>query len=232
VIDILYLAKGRSEFTEASAGALLSNTDWGSVKSVHVYFDGGSRNEPGARFVLKSPSETYFFYEPFGGPVAVMNDFLRNGGSPIFAKIDNDVIVPPGWLERCLDVMEAHPELGLLGIEPPSSTVRLDLSRRHGTYAEADSIGGVGLMRRSAFAGRDPMRPHSTYGGFTDWQLAHPEVKKGWICPPLNVFLLDRLPMEPWAGLSRKYIAGGEQRPWANYGPEDSALWDWWAPSA
>jgi hypothetical protein len=72
------------------------------------------------------------------------------------------------------------------------------------------------------------MVPHGTYGGFTDWQLLHKEVRKGWILPPLKVFLLDRLPMEPWASLSRKYIAAGDQRPWANYKPADAHLWSWW----
>ena len=36
---------------------------------------------------------------------------------------------------------------------------------------------------------------------------------------PLKVFLLDRLPGEPWASLSRKYIAKGWQRAWSGYDP-------------
>ena len=91
-------------------------------------------------------------------------------------------------------------------------------------------------MRTSAWTNRDTamtthdvMVQHSTYGGFTDWQLAHPELVKGWIVPPLKLFLLDRLPIEPWASLSKKYEAAGEQRFWTRY-PLDAAsqLWDWW----
>lgn len=103
-----------------------------------------------------------------------------------------------------------------------------DISAKNPAYAQCDAIGGVGLMRRSAF-GKQRMKPHSTYGGFTDWQIAHPEVTKGWIVPPLKLFLLDRLPLEPWASLSKRYIEEGLQRPWTNYEPKDAdALWSWW----
>ncbi len=190
---------------------------------------------------------------PFGGPVAAMLDFISYSDvSALFAKIDNDVILPPGWLDACLGVMEAHPELDLLGIEPPGSrtpapwatereiapeiarapgSTAITLGHTHG-YVHCDAIGGIGLMRTAAFCARAQMRPHGPngVGGFTDWQLQHKDMRKGWIVPPLNVFLLDRLPMEPWASLSREYIAKGWQRPWTNYRPEDSALWAWWAP--
>ena len=73
------------------------------------------------------------------------------------------------------------------------------------------------------------MKPHSTYGGWTDWQIQHTEIIKGWLCPPIKLFLLDRLPMEPWASLSKRYIAEGQQRPWSLYDQKDAAqLWQWW----
>ena len=234
MIDILYLAKGRPEFTRASTLALYYNTpaalyDWVAVP-------------------------------PADSPVGVMQNYLSHTGRDIFAKIDNDTIVPPGWLEQCLAVMEAHPELDLLGIEPPRSRtpnpangrkapipeddvtkLRRDLQARAEEYqgyaceiqkqvgyAACDSVGGIGLFRRRAFYRFPDLKAHSTYGGFTDWQLRHPEITKGWIVPPLKLFLLDRLPVEPWASLSKRYIAEGAQRAWTAYRPEDHELWDWW----
>lgn len=216
MIDILFPTYERREFAVASLRALRANTD------LRQY-----------RLVPHSGNAA--------GPVEIMNQYLAEPGSEIFAKIDNDVIVPPGWLEAGLAVMEAHPELGLLGIEPPASRtsapwaggIRIpapELVGVHDGYAPCEAIGGIGLMRRSAFAGRGALRPHSTYGGFTDWQMAHPEVTKGWIVPPLNVFLLDRLPIEPWVSLSKYYVATGWQRPWTNYTMDDSDLWSWWTP--
>lgn len=233
MIDVIFLAHGREEFTAASLGALIENTNWRRARLV-IYTDGAPlRPLLSAREVRRSR---------YGGPVAVMNDHLARPGSEIFAKIDNDTIVPPGWLDTCLQVMESRPELDLLGIEPPRSRtpapwasgtrVPIPESQEHwNDYAPCDMIGGIGLMRRRAFAGQAPMIPHGPLGvgGFSDWQLRHPGVRKGWIVPPLSVFVLDRLPIEPWAGLSRKYIAAGEQRPWTNYAPEDEALWNWWS---
>lgn len=247
MIDILFLAKGRPEFTSDSWFALFRNTDWSKVKSVHVYTDGDRSYEP-----YKPPSAEAlcpFHQERIGGPVAIMNHFLAAGGSDIFSKIDNDVIVPPGWLEAGIEVMRDNPELGLLGIEPPASRtpapwangIRQDVPELRTIpgdairgYASCDAIGGIGFMRRSAFAGRPAMVPHSFngVGGFTDWQWQQKDVVKGWIVPPLNVFLLDRMPIEPWVSLSKRYVAEGIQRPWTNYDQKDHALWDWWLDAA
>lgn len=221
MIDILFPVHNRPEFVEVSRAALETNTDWSK-----------------ARLLVHE--------DPRGaGPVAIMNDYLSRPGSEIFAKIDSDTIVPPGWLEAGLAVMEAHPELGLLGIEPPLSRTPAPWMRgkrepapegalqNASGYARCESIGGIGFLRRSIFASPDRMRPHGFHGvgGFTDWQLRHPEVIKGWILPPLQVFLLDRLPIEPWASLSKEYIRKEWQRPWTNYSLADSQLWDWWTKS-
>lgn len=239
MIDILYLAKGRPEFTRASFAALYANTNWDLVEKIHIYTDGGlfeCRSSTG-----NIPLNYRMNEDLFGGPVAIMNHFLSQPGSDIFVKLDNDVIVPPGWLERGLRVMEQHPELELLGIEPPASrtpapwakSVRVpmpEVGMLGAGYARCDAIGGIGFMRRSAFVGRDPMKPHGPngVGGFTDWQLKNAGVSKGWIVPPLSLFLLDRLPMEPWASLSQKYIDEGIQRPWTNYPETAKHLWEWW----
>ncbi|HXI88458.1 MAG TPA: hypothetical protein VNH18_14700 [Bryobacteraceae bacterium] len=224
MIDILFLAHGRVEFTVASLKALNAHTDWNRARLIYAAVGSG--------------------YPMEQGPVAVMNHFLSQEGDATFAKIDNDVIVPPGWLEQCLSVMDAHPELDLLGIEPPASRTRApwkavvppapELNGRHVIngngklgYAPCEAIGGVGLMRRRAFESK-AMPPVGLYGGFTAWQYAHSEVRKGWIVPPLNLFLLDRLPVEPWASLSRQYVDAGQQRHWTRYDPKDSALWEWW----
>lgn len=268
MIDIVFCAKGRPEFTRASLAALAANTNWLLVRSLIIYFDGDGTVQQGI-------SESEWLHVPLrlrpqriGGPVAIMLDYLASEPAEIWAKIDNDVIVPPGWLDAALAVMEARPELGLLGIEPPASRTRApwspvglrteapeysghivvsmlqgaldfpaDCDVFHG-YARCASIGGVGLFRTSAFAGRLPMKPYKDghglpVGGFTTWQTDNPTIVKGWLVPPISLFLLDRLPFEPWASLSKRYIEEGQQRPWTNYEPAGTklALWDWWIRS-
>ena len=246
--DIVFLAHGRPEFSAASLRALAINTNWDRVKRLWIYTDGDALREgcvgrpPIPLCVLE------YDHLHYGGPVNIMSHYLAHNPSPVWAKIDNDVIVPPGWLDAGLDVMEASPELSFLGIEPPASRTRspwggklppapeadpaklVIFQQASWTgYAKADAIGGVGFMRTSAWEGRVPMVQHSRYGGFTDWQLGQSDLVKGWIVPPLKLFLLDRLPIDPWASLSAKYVAVGEQRFWTRYdmGSRDD-LWGWW----
>lgn len=246
MIDILYLANKRHAFTNNSLTTLLANTPsiFTGETRVCIYTDGDHD--------LDFPDRCDVDRKHYGGPVAIMNAFLDRPGSEIFCKIDNDVIVPPGWFEAGSIVMNEQLDLSLLGIEPPRSRVpRLRASspsfpefsprswRLIGAdcdapgFAVCSSIGGIGFMRRSAW-GRDRM---STFGfrgvgGFTTWQTANPAIVKGWIMPSLKVFLLDRLPVEPWLTLSKRYIADGVQRPWANYDPADAELWQWWTQTA
>jgi glycosyltransferase involved in cell wall biosynthesis len=249
--DVLFLACNRLEFTRASFTTLVANTDWSLVDTLWIYDDGstdgtrewlGDQGNPGCKQVIEIRSN-------LGAPAAIMNDYLSRtepykGSTGMFAKIDNDVIVPPGWLNACVDIMERRPLLDLLGIEPAISRtphyaggVRSKAPENDfagidfNTCAPCDSIGGVGLMRRRPFVKHPDMRPHSTHGGFTEWQIAHADVLKAWAVPPLNVFLLDRLPTEPWASLSRGYIAKGWQRAWSGYDPA-KPFWDWWKPTA
>ena len=248
MIDLVFLAHNRLEFTRASLAALKANTDWSQVGRIIKYVDiGPDGHDDGTADLVVGwgrGATTYTRIANFGGPVLIMQEYLREFGRPdgVFCKIDNDVIVPPGWWTAGADVMARNPQLDLLGIEPPASRTRSPYGGKLSVCAESDwkptdpiphfvpcdSIGGIGFMRVSAFR-NGTMRQHSTYGGFTDWQLAHRQVSKGWIVPPLKLFLLDRLPIEPWASLSKDYIDQKWQRMWTRY-PETAApyLWDWW----
>lgn len=252
--DIVYLAKGRPEFTRASLAALAENTNWNRVRGLIVYSDGEEFTCP-ANF----GSPFFIDEEPRGGPVGVMNYHVKMTAEPLWCKLDNDVIVPPGWLDTCLATMDAHPELDLLGIEPPLSRTpapwmagkrepapecdaNLWASAKMPTYARCDSIGGIGLFRTRAWQGRPPMKPFATFGGFTDWQQRESgrvqmgkdnktgtPLKIGWLVPPLKLFLLDRLPIEPWRTLSARYIEEKAQRYWTPYDVHTAKiLAGWW----
>jgi glycosyltransferase involved in cell wall biosynthesis len=260
-LDILFLAKNRLEFTKESLTALLANTNWSLVRALWLWDDGSTDGTDGYLAGVASAIVPVLAivtpHSNLGSPAAIMNEAFRHPeAADVICKIDADTIVPPGWLGACHAVMEAHPELDLLGIEPPASRTphfeggprkpapEDDYRTWHGCgceapagifyqsgYASCDSIGGIGLMRTKTFLENEPLRPHSIYGGFTEWQLQHPRIRKGWIVPPLDVFLLDRMPGEPWASLSREYEAKGWQRAWSKY-PKDSTLWEWWTPCA
>jgi hypothetical protein len=261
MIDILFLTHNRRKFTEASFEALMENTNLDLVSGLVVCDD---RSADGTHELMADQTRvfranlgkpTVFRYSVkfadlteeekekeggLGSPVAVMADYLASPGAQFWAKIDSDVIVPPGWLDQCAATFESHPELDLLGIEPPDSrcphftqsyrpdaTRDLEMADGPPSYVPVSTIGGIGVFRRRAFE-RRPLTPHGKYGGFEAWQRAHTQVVRGQIRPALDLFLLDRLPVEPWASLSADYIAKGWQRPWRTYSAGFSHLWQWW----
>lgn len=228
MIDLLYLAHNRLEFTKASLAALEANTDWSKVGQFIVYDDNST---DGTREFLEEATQylrvqTIKRFGTFGHPVNVMRDYLLNHQKhSIFGKIDSDTMVPPGWLNTCLDVMERHPHLDLLGIEAFNEVSATNEPR---SYTEARHIGGIGLMRLSAFHRHGLPAPEGRYQGFTQWQTRNERVTKGWINPSLPVFLLDRLPFEPWRSLSKEYVEKFGQRDWGPYDESSSELWSWW----
>src|SRR5882757_748779 len=98
-VDILFLAKNRREYTEETLRQLEKNTNWDLVNRLVIYNDGSEDAAP------KEPTYTltpYYMDTDLGNPVAVMNNYLDVSArmtTPWFAKIDNDTIVPPGWLD-------------------------------------------------------------------------------------------------------------------------------------
>jgi hypothetical protein len=228
VIDLIYLAHNRLEFTKATIAALAANTNWDLVDQFILYDDNST---DGTREYLKEwllgprvPARVVPRFEVFGHPVNVMRDYLQNHRRhSIFGKIDSDTMVPPGWLDESFGVMDRHPELDLLGIEVMNPVE--DVTSDRG-YTASRFIGGIGLMRASAFITRP--EPNGKYFGFTEWQERNPQVSKGWINPAIPVFLLDRLPMEPWQSLSAGYVERIGQRDWPKYSPKSTDLWSWW----
>lgn len=225
-VDLLYLASNRLEFTRETFLALLRNTDWRYVRELVVNDNNsvdGTR-EWLAQRIRESPVPIRFVKGSYTSPVAAMNYFIETAQVPILAKIDNDAVVPPGWLRQSLEVVERHPELSLLGIEamyPVSDDPQLVRS-----YVPAQFISGLGLYRRAAFARSRPT-PIGKYFGLEEWQMAYRTLLvRGWINPALPLFLLDRIPFEPWLSLSKKYVEFGWQRDWQKYDP-NVGLWKW-----
>jgi glycosyltransferase involved in cell wall biosynthesis len=231
-VEILYTAWNRLEFTKASFNLLARNTDWERVSRLVVYDDG---SEDGTRRWLESrgrelPVAAFEVRE--GGwrsTGATMNDFVALTEAEAFVKIDNDIALPPGWLEALLWVAEGHPEYELIGMEagwtgayeydpPPFRSIT---PTRH--------IGGVGLMRTRAFEVRRPI-PLSLgkngRAGFTIWQHRY-HLKAGWVTPDLPVVQFDRIPEEPWASWARVYVERGWARSWDPYLPDMKPWWSW-----
>src|SRR4051812_3774855 len=112
-VDLLYLARDRLEFTRETFATLLRTTDWSRVQRLSVY-DDGSRDGTDrwlAAAVRHAPVATRFVRTRFASPVAAMRHWIETSAAPILAKVDNDAMLPPGWLAASLNVLEQHSEL-------------------------------------------------------------------------------------------------------------------------
>ena len=264
MVDLLYLVHNRLEFTRVTLEALIDNTNWALVNSFHVYADDCDTETLGHLFYIALMGDKPLpcphhrvVNSKLKSPVAVLDEMIHFGGpewpkwtpAPLIAKIDNDTLLPPGWLDVAHWSLTHQPGIDLLGIEAYGELSKWPESMRHVPYRltsqPIDHIGGIGLFRRSAFT-RHPLpdvdkvksfyrekfpgNPESAYAyfGFTEWQWAHPDVTKAWLTPALPIALMDHLPFEPWRGLSKEYVTRGWQRDvgW-EYGGEASGLWEW-----
>ena len=230
----MFVAYNRVEFTQRSFGWLIANTDWSLVDRLVVYDDG---SEPRARLWLQDacseveviPVDFRVRSRRWGSPVAVMVDYLKGNGPDWFVKIDNDIAMPTGWLNDLLAVSADHPDASLIGMEAGMTRVRgrdgNDPDERP-TFEPSTHIGGIGLMRRAAFDQPGVrLKALGSHYGFTEWQHRHKNVVRGWITPDLQCPLLDRLPFEPYLGLSQTYREQRWQRDWPTYDP----VWMRWA---
>ena len=253
-VDLLYVAFNRREFTEQTFRALIDNTDWAQVARLFVW-DDGSTDGTWEYLCDTIPQVPVPVERRLGpgvqrGPVAAMNWYLDNvsevdcdwwdhgpdcwrcGGTgraqiEMFAKLDNDMVVPPGWLTEMLAVTTANPMLDILGMEPMLGPPVFGTAERG--FEDATHIGGKGLIRVRAF---EQCRPTpgglNGYFGFTEWQRSHPAITKGWIRPELCCFGLDQLAFEPWASMTAEHEALGWARRWPAYPEESHLYWDWW----
>jgi hypothetical protein len=227
-VDILYLAKDRIEFTKQTFSMLLQNTNWDLVNKLVVYDDGSPKDDRNwlKKATMELEMKNEFRATNFGSPVAVMLHFLDRREANVFAKIDNDIVVPPGWLEAMTSVMEKRPTLDLLGMEAGRSRPPKDNWRgSYGINKDCSHIGGVGLIKGSSIRRHSRPVPNGRFG-WTENQHEN-NYERAWIKPDLQLHALDQLPLEPWMSLSRSYIDAGVQRKWGIYPREMTWYWEW-----
>jgi GT2 family glycosyltransferase len=229
MVDLVYVAHNRLQFTQATFGALRGNTNWDRVNRLHVTDD---RSRDGtyeylATAVRGMPGPTSLTSSRFGGPVAALNYALDHCETDVLVKVDNDLLVCPGWLDALLDVLDSAPQLDALGFEAgfgeglaPAAAPR--------SFLDARYIGGIGAFRTRIFSRHRP-RPHERFFGLTEFWRRH--ARCGWVTPDLPCVLLDHLPFEPWRSLAESYVKRGWSRSWPAYPESMEPYWSWWTPS-
>jgi glycosyltransferase involved in cell wall biosynthesis len=225
-VDLMFLAKNRLEFTRESLHQLCRNTNWSMVDEFVLYDDGSTDGT--LEFLQQQAAElgVELRQTNLGSAVTCGNHFIQRSKADFLAKCDNDAMYPPAWLDISFGIMQQFPELQMLCLEnrnipgePPYG------------YQLAMQGDGLFVVRRDIFKGSDLPAVKDVYWGLEQWMIAH-KIRTGWVSPSIPVFLLDRLPFEPWISLSRQYEAAGWQRKVIGavkyYDQQkDSHLWSW-----
>lgn len=243
IVDVIFVAWERYEMSRFSFMQLLANTDWSLVRTLHVY-DNGS--EDGTRELLLDLIGTYegdldieFHDGVCSGPVECMNHYIDwqaglDEPSDAFAKIDNDIVMPDGWLYILTHVLEQD-RVDVLGVE--CGRISLPMSGLAGvayTSEHARWIGGVGLIRTEALGTKPAIRADGRFG-WTEMQREYRNMNIRWLSPDLAMSELTRIPFEPWLSLSDQYRKieherGELERDWPRYHEMFSApYWEWWS---
>ena len=239
-LDVLYVNWNRSAFTTFSFEMLIENTDWRKVRHLVIHDDDSTDGGPvffkqwEQRLKDRGIQTVLDFGKHLGSAPAVMSNYVSSSDAEWFAKIDNDIVVPPGWLDAMLQVLDGDPEVDCLGMEAGRGNPRKPEWDGLYRFQDGTHMGGVGLIRVSAlqrlpqFAGQD---------GWTKLQHEYGRVRGngwlniGWVSPDLAVVQLDKVPFEPWMSLTDYYVEEELGRPWGKYHPQ-ADYWDWWPPEA
>lgn len=130
VCDLVLLSWNHPELTRPCVESILANT---TVPSRLIIVDQGSDDQT-QRYLKSIRSNSDVTVEIIWNPANVgypkgMNQGLHRATAPYVCFLNNDILVPPGWLEELIAVAESDPSIGLVnpssntfGIVPPSGT--------------------------------------------------------------------------------------------------------------
>ncbi len=156
-VSVVVPTRGRAAYLEVTLDSLLDQH--GEVEHEILVVDDGDDGAT-AEAVRARPGVRYLPHGPRRGLNAARNAGLREAAAPLVAFVDDDVAVPPGWLEALAAGAARHPEAEAFGgplrarfegrplrgcgrEEPPITT--LDLGERD---REVDFVWGANFAVR------------------------------------------------------------------------------------
>lgn len=173
--DLVLLSWNHLECTRPCVESILANTaipcrliivDQNSDAETRGYLE-GLRSTPAVHV------EVLFNRVNVGYPKG-MNQGLHHAASPFVCFLNNDILVPPGWLEELVHVAESDPSIGTVcpasntfDIQPPAGSDWLALARardtQRGQWTEIPYGEGFCLLARTSLMRRIGGFDETTY---------------------------------------------------------------------
>lgn len=207
-VDLITFTYNRLAYTRDALSALVENTasyGWDRVRWIIVENASVDGTREYVRVLKDSRPEINIELIENDQPRVVaanMNLAIGRCRAPFIAKIDNDILVPPYWLESLKQIVDAFPELAVLGGGGRGDG---ELIQSDGIgYYPVDNVGGNFLARAESLkcapiespVGEFDVHAPWRFSGFSAWQWRLPEIFNGptaigWAYPFLAVRHMD-----------------------------------------
>jgi len=155
-VHILFLTFNRLSYTRKTLPALLESADTNSCQICIV--DNGSTDGTVEYLqkLIHPQIERVIYNRKNEGLVKPTKKFWKDSKAEFIGKIDNDILVPKGWIEKLVDAHKKIPELGVAGLchfrkeDFNKVIVSQKVEKINGVYIRRQPwIGGNYIMKRS-----------------------------------------------------------------------------------
>ena len=164
-VHILYLTFNRLFYTKKTLPALLESADTVSCQ-IRIVDNGSTDGTVEYLQKLSHPRiERVIYNNKNKGLVKPTKQFWKDSHSELVGKIDNDILVPKGWIEKLVDAHQKIPELGVVGY----CHFRKEDFNNNKVKKKVENINGIYIRRQPWIGGNYIIKSHhlNKYSGYT-----------------------------------------------------------------
>ena len=164
-VHILFLTYNRLYYTQKTLPALLESS--GTISCQIRIVDNGSTDGTVEYLQkLNHPRiEKVIYNKKNEGLVKPTKQFWKDSHSGLVGKIDNDILVPKGWIEKLVDAHQKIPQLGVVGF----CHFQKEDFNKFVVKKKVENINGVYIRRQPWIGGNYIIKSHHLlkHSGYT-----------------------------------------------------------------
>ena len=163
-VDIIYITFNRLYYTQKTLPVLLDSCDY----PFHVQIVDNGSTDGTVEYLqkLNHPRiEKVIYNNKNEGLVKPTKQFWKDSHSGLVGKIDNDILVPKGWIEKLVYAHQKIPQLGVVGF----CHFKKEDFNKFVVKKKVENINGVYIRRQPWIGGNYIIKSHhlKKYSGYT-----------------------------------------------------------------